>query len=94
MIAENQSFAGKKVNLDGASFYACEFEQCTILYSGLLPAVLDGCSFKNCQWKLSGPALRTMFFLKTLYQMGGGAEAMIENTFLDIRSNRDIQSKD
>jgi hypothetical protein len=32
-----------------------------------------------------------MFFLKTLYQMGGGAEEMIERTFLDIRAKSEMQ---
>ena len=83
MIAEETVFEGKTIALDGGSFYACEFKSCTLIFSGLLPVVMDGCSFDNCKWQFSGPAQQTTAFMGSLY--AGGAKDLIENLFREIR---------
>ncbi len=83
MITEDRTFKGRKISLDGGSFYSCEFDECTLVYSGYLPVILDGCNFNDCKWEFHGPALNTVGFMKTLY--AGGATKLIENIFGQIR---------
>ena len=83
MIADNITFKGKKIVLDGGSFYNCEFDRCILVFNGLLPVTLEGCSFNDCSWEFRGPAANTLGFMKALYQ--GGATDLIENTLQGIR---------
>ncbi len=86
MIAENATFKGRKISIDGGSFYSCQFDGCRIIFSGLMPATLQECSFNNCLWEFSGPALNTIKFMKAFYL--GGAKDLIENTLQDIRGKK------
>ena len=86
MIAENTTFKGRKINIDGGSFYSCKFDGCTLVFSGLMPTTLEGCSFNNCFWQFSGPASNTLEFMTALY--AGGAKDLIENTIRNIRGQK------
>ena len=86
MIAENATFKGRKINIDGGSFYSCQFDGCTLVFSGLMPATLEGCNFKNCFWKFSGPASNTIAFMTALYS--SGAADVIESTLENIRGKK------
>ncbi len=83
MIAEEMTFEGKTVVLDGGSYYACQFKNCTLIFNGVLPVTMDKCSFDNCNWQFSGPAQNTIGFMRGLYT--GGAKDLIENIFRNIR---------
>ncbi len=83
MIAENTTFKGRKINIDGGSFYSCQFDGCTLVFSGLMPATLDDCDFNNCSWEFNGPASNTIVFMKAFY--AGGGKELIENIFQNIR---------
>ena len=83
MIAENATFKGRKINMDGGSFYSCQFDECTIVFNGLMPATMDECTFNGCIWQFLGPAENTIRFMRALYS--AGAADMIENTFQSIR---------
>lgn len=86
MIAEKTTFEGKTIVLDGGSFYVCQFKGCTLIFNGVLPVTMDGCSFDNCKWQFSGPAQNTIGFMQALYT--GGAKDLIENTFQNIRGKK------
>ena len=86
MIAENAVFKGRKITIDGGSFYSCQFVGCTLVFSGLMPPTLEGCNFNACSWQFSGPASNTIAFMTALY--AGGAEDVIENTFRNIRGQK------
>ena len=86
MIAENATFKGRKINIDGESFYSCQFDGCTLVFSGLMPVTFDGCNFNSCSWEFSGPASNTLAFMKTFY--AGGGKDLIENTLQGIRGQR------
>ena len=58
MFARKQKFENVTIFLDGSSFIECNFENCTLIYSGLLPAALNTSSFNNCRWEFSGAATR------------------------------------
>jgi hypothetical protein len=84
MIAENQTFVGLRVFLDGCSFKRCIFERCTIVFSGLMGAELEGNSFSECQWEFTGPAQNTLMMMSALYS--GGGQQLIEATLDKIRN--------
>ena len=86
MIAENQTFKGVRVQLDGGTFEHVIFEKCTLVYSGLMGASMSNCKFNDCQWELNGPAQETVMFLTALY--AGGATELVENTLAAIRGER------
>lgn len=86
MIAEKMAFEGKKIVIDGGSFYTCQFKSCTLIYNGMMPVTMDGCSFDDCNWEFGGSALNTLVFMKALYK--SGAKDMIENAFRNIRGEK------
>ena len=90
MIARNQTFSDVTVYLDGSSFYDCVFERCTVVFSGVLPAVLNNPRFVDCKWVAAGPADTTINFLTSLYK--AGAKDLIEATFDTIRGKAPSQS--
>jgi hypothetical protein len=90
MIAKNEVFTEVTVYIDGASFYDCRFERCTIVFSGLLPAVLHNPMFVDCRFEAAGPADTTIKFLASMYQ--AGARELIEATFDNIRGRRPAEA--
>jgi hypothetical protein len=78
MIAVNQQFKGLKLSLDGGTFKDCQFESCTLIFSGLLPVTMTGNSFVGCTWEFAGAARNSLDFMRALYN-GGGRE-LIEGT--------------
>ncbi len=83
MIARGQIIKDTRICLDGASFYECRFQRCRLIFSGLLPVTLEGCTFDNCSWEFSGPAQNTLSFMTMLYTQG--AKDLIESTFAHIK---------
>ena len=86
MIAENATFKGRLINIDGGSFYSCHFDGCTLVFSGLMTTTLEGCDFNNCFWQFSGSASNTIAFMTALYS--AGAADVIENTLQNIRGKK------
>jgi hypothetical protein len=76
MYASKETFKDIQISLDGGSFYACHFERCKLVYTGILPVVMDGCSIVDCRWQFDGPALNTLGFLQGLHTMGGDGMAL------------------
>ena len=84
MIAENRTFKDRRINLDGASFYRCEFKGCTLVYSAVMEVNFENCNFSNdCTWQFAGPAGNMLSFMAVLY--GSGAKELIESTINQIR---------
>lgn len=92
MIAENETFTEKKIQLDGSNFSRCTFNRCTLVFSGLMPANLDDCKFFDCTWAMAGSALSALQFLQGLYTIDGGAE-VVEKTFDNIRGGAPVGTK-
>ncbi len=86
MIAKKQTFSDATIYLDGASFYDCTFERCTIVFSSLLPTTLSNPKFIDCVWQATGPAEYTINFMASLYKVG--ARDLIEATFKTIRGEK------
>lgn len=80
------SYTGVVVQLDNNSFSDCRFDGCRMVYSGLGPVSLQGCSFSNVSWEFAGGAQNTISFLSGIYNgMGEGGRVLVENTFAAIR---------
>ncbi len=86
MLAQDQTFSGVTIALDGASFYRCTFENCTLTYSGLMPVTLENNRYVNCRWNLVGPAKATLDFMGAIYKLG--FSELMERTFDLIRSQK------
>ena len=86
VIAENQTFTEKRLQLDGASFYKCKFERCTFVYSGLMACVLSENSFDDCRWEFDGPASNALKLMNSLYRQGTGGQKIIDALINEIRS--------
>jgi len=86
MIAYDQTFTDAHVYLDGASFYRCKFNRCTIVINGLVGCTLVDPQFIDCKWTVAGPAQTTFDLLAALYR--AGATDLVEATFDNIRGKR------
>jgi hypothetical protein len=74
------------VPLDNNEFVECQFEGCTMEFSGLGPVSMVGCKFTNVRWVFLGAAQNTLNFLHGLYHgMGDGGRLLVESTFDNIR---------
>ena len=78
MIAQNKTFKGRQISLDGSAFDGCTFDKCNLIFSGYMPTFLENCTFNDCTWEFTGPASNTISFMKKLH--AGGATDLIENT--------------
>ncbi len=83
------NYSNVVVHLDNASFTECEFDSCTLVFSGTGPVSLQGCKFNNVAWQFSGAAEATLNFLAGIYHgMGDGGRLLVESTFDQIRGAR------
>ena len=85
MIAIGKKFESQTISIDGGTFRECEFESCVLLYSGTLPVILDGSSFKKCRWEFVGPAANTVSFMRFLYHRG--EKDLVEAIFENVRAD-------
>ncbi|MBJ7409727.1 MULTISPECIES: hypothetical protein [unclassified Phenylobacterium] len=69
------------VVLDGETFTDCEFRDCRLVYSGGPPPVFERCRFHGCDWKQDEAAVRTLAYLKALWNVGEKAtvQALIKD---------------
>ena len=81
---KKKRFERTTVMLDGNRFEGCEFNGCTVVFTGVADVHLTGSTFKDCNWRFDGPAARTAQFMGAMYLSGGGAQQLIEATFRDL----------
>jgi len=69
------------VVLDGETFSDCEFRDCRLVYSGGATPVFESCKFHGCEWKQDDAAIRTLAYLKALWNVGEKAtvQALIKD---------------
>lgn len=85
MRFENQTFSDQEVLLDGNQFVGVTFEDCRLVFAGIMPITLDSCSFRRCSWGFAGPAQNAVQFMTSMYALGGEGERLVEGTFRSIR---------
>jgi hypothetical protein len=80
-VAFKKKFKNSTIHLDSSTFEYCIFENCTLVYSGLMQPTLTGNDFAECKWEFAGSAANTINFLAGFYQAGGKdiVEATLEN---------------
>lgn len=54
------------VDLDAGVFENVTFDNCQLFYSGGQPPVFANCAFNAVSFELSGPAHRTLLFLRSM----------------------------
>jgi len=89
MVTRGRRFSEQEIHLDGNEFLDCNFERCTLIYSGSEPVTIGGCTFDKCNLSFIGPAKLTLSFLTSLYH--GGFRDLIEATFKNIREGKHPQ---
>src|SRR5690606_4322477 len=82
-LAFKQTFKNSTIHLDSSTFEYCTFENCTLVYSGLMQPTLLGNDFAKCKWEFAGSAANTINFLTGFYQAGG--KDVVEATLDNIR---------
>ncbi|MEZ5729720.1 MAG: hypothetical protein R3E48_18045 [Burkholderiaceae bacterium] len=82
-------FSKKRFNkamvvLDGNTFEQCEFNACTLVFSGVADVKLTGSKITDCNWRFDGPAARTAQFMSAMYASGSGGKELIDATFRQL----------
>jgi hypothetical protein len=80
------TFTHETVPLDGEIFDGCEFRHCRLVYGGGEPPHFTGCRFEDCEWKMEGPAARTLEHLKVIWS--AGAKGPVQGFIKDITGAR------
>lgn len=88
-LAFKQKFKNSTIHLDSSTFEYCTFENCTLVYSGLMQPTLMGNDFAECKWEFAGSAANTINFLTVFYQAGG--QDIVEATLDNIRKGGTAQ---
>ncbi len=65
-----QKFESVSVDIDGTEFIDCEFDRCTLVYSGGGLFIFDNSPIDSCTLTLEGPAENTLFALSSMYNSG------------------------
>ncbi len=87
MRYEKETYSNVIVELDDNEYVGCHFEDCELVYTGLTPPVLYGCSFIRVAWTFAGAAENTLRFMAELYANSGPeGRQLIEETFDSVRS--------
>lgn len=81
---KKKRFERTTVMLDGNRFENCEFNGCTVVFTGVADVHLTGSKFTDCNWRFDGPAARTAQFMGAMYRSGGGAQQLIDATIRDL----------
>lgn len=86
MIANGQTFKNVPVYLDGGTFVDCTFESCQLIFSALMPVVMERCTFTGCRPSFIGAAGNTIQMMRAIYHgWGPDGRTLIDNTFNQIR---------
>lgn len=77
----DENFEDQTVDLDGNRYTRCNFNRCTIVYSGGEIPVLAHCNFSKETWHFKGAAERTLILLQEFSRAGSGFEALVRGCF-------------
>lgn len=79
-LHENEVLSGR-VRLDHASFQGCAFRRATLIYAGLGPMSLNGCTFEDTTFEFDGPAANAMALLQAMAQPSSGLSHIVKASF-------------
>lgn len=72
----DRQFSGGVIRLDGKTYRDCRFDGVILEYAGGKLPTLTGNTIINCNWRLVGPAGRTLALLQGLNRQSGGADVI------------------
>lgn len=70
-----------RVRLDDASFVDCRFKKATLVYAGLGPTRISGCSFEDTLFEFDGPAANALAFLQAMSHPSSGLRDVVRASF-------------
>ena len=70
-MQSSTAFTRETVQLDGETFYDCDFQKCRLVYAGGEAPVFTQCRFEDCDWKFEESAARTLEHMKAVWNAGG-----------------------
>lgn len=70
-----------RVRLDHASFVDCRFRKATLVYAGLGPTRISGCSFEDTLFEFDGPAANALAFLQAMSNPSSGLRDVVKASF-------------
>jgi hypothetical protein len=76
----NEVLSGR-VRLDNASFIGCKFRNATLVYAGMGPTQLGGCTFEDTLFEFDGPAASALAFLQAMSHPASGLRDMVKASF-------------
>jgi hypothetical protein len=77
----DENFDSQTIDLDGNRYVRCNFNKCTMIYSGGAIPVLQHCNFTGETWRFEGAAERTLTLLQEFSRAGSGFEALVRGCF-------------
>jgi hypothetical protein len=80
---DNELLTGR-VRLDNASFTGCTFRRATLVYAGMGPTQLGGCTFEDTQFEFDGPAANALGFLQAMSHPASGLRDVVRASFPKI----------
>lgn len=85
MKISNTTFSNEEVVLDFHQYDSCTFDKCRFVVLGYGAFAFNQCNVTACEFTFAGPAASTIKTMASIYALGEQGEALIENTFEQIR---------
>jgi hypothetical protein len=86
MEFKDHRFADAQEVVDGNQYFDCTFDNCKIIYRGGAVPSIGNCAFNGCTWHFEEAAVRTLVFLRLIYNgMGEGGHTLVESAINQIR---------
>lgn len=82
----DQTFENERIELHGKAFRGCTFVNCELVYDGDRSPTFSNNRFVDTVFVLTGPAVRTLYFLGNIYHAGEGGREVVDQAFADIRN--------
>lgn len=76
----NEVLTGR-VRLDNASFVNCTFRKATLVYAGMGPVQLGGCTFEDTLFEFDGAAANALAFLQAMSHPASGLRDVVKMSF-------------
>jgi hypothetical protein len=70
-----------RVRLDDTSFVDCRFRKAVLVYAGLGPTRISGCSFEDTIFEFDGPAANALGFLQAMSHPASGLRDVVKASF-------------
>ena len=80
---KGRKFHRERVELSGAQYDECHFEECRITFDGSKPVRMRRCNLDRCTFEMNGAALNTMRWFQAMHQSVDGGKKMVLATMAE-----------